>query len=186
MTSTLDVVFLCGAAVGGLALAYKAFRLHRYGGHARSWALTITLAYAVGTAVLSAPSFAVWFDRFVGVDSIATLLDATMEAGFACGALSLVTYWRYPMRRACTLVWRFSRVFFGLVAVLVVLFVLSSFPGSHEVDFVSRYAGQPTVLVCVKISSPSMPHWRPMPDCLYPPNGASAPYHRPPLSTITL
>ena len=30
----------------------------------------------------------------------------------------------------------------------------------------ARHAGQPTVFVSVKISRPSMPHWRPMPDCL--------------------
>jgi Family of unknown function (DUF6545) len=151
MTSTFDVIFICGAVIGGLALAYKAFRLYRHGGHARSWALTITLAYAVGTAVMSAPTFAVWFDEFVGIDSFATLLEAAMEAGFACGALSLVTYWRYPMRRACALVWRFSKIFFGLVAVLVVLFALSSFPGSHEVDFISMYADQPTVSAFVLV-----------------------------------
>ena len=29
-----------------------------------------------------------------------------------------------------------------------------------------RYAGHATVFVSVKISRPSMPHWRPMPDCL--------------------
>ncbi|MET0233980.1 MAG: MAB_1171c family putative transporter [Kibdelosporangium sp.] len=151
MTSTFDVIFLCGAVVGGLALAYKAFRLYRHGGHARSWALTITLAYATGTAVMSAPTFATWFDEFVGINSFATLLEACMEAGFACGALSLVTYWRYPMRRACELVWGFSRIFFGLTAVLVVLFAVSSFPGSHEVDFISNYAAQPTVSAFVLV-----------------------------------
>jgi hypothetical protein len=151
MTSTFDVVFICGAVVGGLALAYKAFRLYRYGGHARSWALTITLAYATGTAVMSAPTFATWFDELVGVDSFSTLLEACMEAGFACGALSLVTYWRYPMRRACELVWRFSKIFFALVTVMVLLFAVSDFPGSHEVDFITNYAHQPTVSAFVLV-----------------------------------
>ena len=36
----------------------------------------------------------------------------------------------------------------------------------HVLLLVRRQAGQPTVLVSVKISRPSMPHWRPMPDCL--------------------
>ncbi|MBE1465274.1 MAB_1171c family putative transporter [Kibdelosporangium phytohabitans] len=151
MTSTFDVIFLVGALFGGLALLYKAIRLHRHGGHARSWALTITLAYAVGTAVLSAPTFATWFDDYVGINSFSTLLEACMEVGFACGALSLVTYWRYPLGRACELVWRFSKVFFGLVTVMVVLFAFSSFPGSHEVDFISRYADQPTVSTFVLV-----------------------------------
>ncbi|MBP2323058.1 hypothetical protein JOF56_003443 [Kibdelosporangium banguiense] len=145
MTSSFDVIFLCGAVLGGLALAYKAFRLHRHGGHARSWALTITLAYAVGTAVMSVPTFTVWFDHAVGIPSFSTLLEACMEAGFACGALSLVTYWRYPIRRACQLVWLFSKIFFGIVAMLALLFALSSFPGGHMVDFISQYAHQPTV-----------------------------------------
>jgi hypothetical protein len=145
MTSSFDVIFLCGALLGGLALAYKALRLYRHGGHARSWALTITLAYAVGTAVMSVPMFTVWFDGFVGIASFSTLLEACMEAGFACGALSLVTYWRYPIRRACELVWLFSKIFFGLVAVLALLFILSTFPGGHMVDFISQYAHQPTV-----------------------------------------
>jgi hypothetical protein len=151
MTSTFDVIFMGGAVIGTLALAYKAFRLYRYGGHARSWALTITLAYAIGTAVMSAPTFAHWFDEFVGIDSFSTLLEACMEAGFACGALSLVTYWRYPMRRACELVWRFSKCFFTLVSVMVLLFIVSSFPGSHEVDFITRYADQPTVSAFVLV-----------------------------------
>nr|WP_042195263.1 MAB_1171c family putative transporter [Kibdelosporangium sp. MJ126-NF4]CEL21868.1 putative integral membrane protein [Kibdelosporangium sp. MJ126-NF4]CTQ92648.1 putative integral membrane protein [Kibdelosporangium sp. MJ126-NF4] len=151
MTSTYDVIYLTGALVCGLALFYKAIRLYRHGGHARSWALTITLAYSVGAAVLSAPTFAGWFDRFVGIDSFATLLEACMEAGFACGALSLVTYWRYPLGRACDLVWRFSKFFFGLVAVLAALFAISSFPGSHEVDFISQYAHQPTVSAFVLV-----------------------------------
>ncbi|SMC85190.1 MAB_1171c family putative transporter [Kibdelosporangium aridum] len=151
MTSTFDVIFIGGALVGGLALSYKAFRLYRHGGHARSWALTITLAYAVGTAIMSAPTFAIWFDSFIGIDSFSTLLEACMEAGFACGALSLVTYWRYPLARACELVWRFSKIFFGLVSVMVVLFAISSFPGSHEVDFISKYAHQPTVSAFVLV-----------------------------------
>jgi hypothetical protein len=145
MTSTYDVVFLSGAGVGGLALVYKAIRLYRHGGHPRSWALTITLAYATGTAVMSAPTFALWFDRVTGVNSFSTLIECGMEAGFACGALSLVTYWRFNARRACELVWRFSKVFFAVLAAMTVLFLLSSFPGSEEIDFTTRYAAQPTV-----------------------------------------
>jgi hypothetical protein len=145
MTSTYDVVFLTGAAIGGLALSYKAVRLYRHGGHPRSWALTITLAYATGTAVLSAPTFAAWFDHATGVNSFATLVECCMEVGFACGALSLVTYWRFPARRACQLVWRFSRVFFAVIAMMSLFFLLSSFPGSEETDFTTRYAAQPTV-----------------------------------------
>jgi hypothetical protein len=147
MTSTYDVVFLTGAAIGVLALTYKISRLYRYGGHPRSWALTIAIAYATGTAIMSTPTFAIWFDRFVGINSFSTLIEACMEAGFACGALSLVTYWRYPAARACELVWRFSRIFFGLVAWLALLFAMSSFPGSHEVDFIQQYATQPTVAI---------------------------------------
>ncbi|MET0134993.1 MAG: MAB_1171c family putative transporter [Kibdelosporangium sp.] len=145
MTSTYDVAFLTGGTIGALALTYKITRLYRYGGHPRSWALTISLMYATGTALFSAPTFANWFDDTTGVDSFATLLEAIMELGFACGALSLVTYWRYPARRACELVWRFSRVFFVVVGIMAALFAMSSFPGSHEVDFISQYAHQPTV-----------------------------------------
>jgi hypothetical protein len=145
MTSTYDVTFLSGAVVGGLALVYKAIRLYRHGGHPRSWALTITLAYATGTAVMSAPSFALWFDRATGVNSFSTLLECCMEVGFACGALSLVTYWRFNARRACELVWRFSKIFFAVIATMSLLFLLSSFPGSEEIDFTTKYAAQPTV-----------------------------------------
>ncbi len=145
MTSTYDVVFLAGAIVGGFALAYKAFRLYRHGGHPRSWALTITLAYATGTAVMSAPTFATWFDRATGVNSFSTLIECCMEVGFACGALSLVTYWRYNARRACQLVWRFSKTFFAVISLMSVLFLLSDFPGSEELDFTTQYAHEPTV-----------------------------------------
>jgi hypothetical protein len=145
MTSTYDVVFLVGGAVGFLAVAYKFIRLYRHGGHPRSWALTIALLYATGTAVLSAPTFAAWFDRYTGVNCFATLLECCMELGFATAALSLVTYWRFPARRACQLVWRYSKIMLAVIAVMALLFGLSSFPGSEEVDFVTRYASQPTV-----------------------------------------
>lgn len=42
-------------------------------------------------------------------------------------------------------------------------------------------AGRANVLISRYSSSPATPISRPMPDCLYPPNGASAPYHMPPL-----
>jgi hypothetical protein len=68
-----------------------------------------------------------------------------MEVGFACGALSLVTYWRFNARRACELVWRFSKIFFVVLGAMSLLFLLSDFPGSEEIDFTTKYAAQPTV-----------------------------------------
>lgn len=145
MTSTYDVVFLTGAAIGVIALAYKFIRLCQHGGHPRSWALTIALAYATCTAVMSAPSFATWFDKYTGVNSVATLLECCMKAGSATAALCLVTYWRFPAHRASQLVWRFSKVFFVVIATMSLLFALSSLPGSVEVGFTTHYARQPTV-----------------------------------------
>jgi hypothetical protein len=145
MTSTYDVVFFTGAIIGTLATTFKLLRLYRYGGHPRSWALTITLAYATGTAIMSAPVFTTWFDRWTGVSNFSTLLECIFEVGFACGAISLVTYWRFAAKRACQLVWRFSRAFFGVIALMSVLFLLSDIHGSDKLDFTTQYASQPTV-----------------------------------------
>lgn len=145
MTSTYDVVFLTGGTIGTLATAFKLLRLYRYGGHPRSWALTITLAYATGTAFMSAPTFTRWFDATTGVGNFSTLLECCFECGFACGAISLVTYWRFAAKRACRLVWRFSKMFFGVILLMTVLFLLANVPGSDKLEFTTQYARRPLV-----------------------------------------
>ncbi|TCO65894.1 MAB_1171c family putative transporter [Actinocrispum wychmicini] len=151
MTSTYDVVFLTGAIIGTLATTFKLSRLYRYGGHPRSWALTITLAYATGTAFMSAPSFTTWFDTWTGVGNFSTLLEVWFECGFACGAISLVTYWRFAAKRACQLVWRFSRIFFAVIVLLTALFLMSDVRGSDKLAFTTQFGTQPTVAAFVLV-----------------------------------
>lgn len=145
-----SVLYLSGAAAGAAAVGLKLRRL-RHWGSPQLWAMCMSYALAATEVWAASPSTIVLLNRATGVSNFTAIFTYCVVAAFAGSALTLAMLWRYPPAEA----WPKVRAILGAYALaitaMIVLFSVSDVAVERQTDFMTYYAGQPTVCAMLLI-----------------------------------